>query len=151
VRASTEVVHEGGVDWLNTLRRGERRWVKQFQFAGFFWLLAWWAASWHNRMVRQPVQHPHLRLPPLLPPPLPWAAFVDPSDVDDLFIGLVDMSNSTNSTLLVERSSRNCKGSFGMSCWAADVAWDLLNLTLSGRLIRYIPAAAPCHNTLQRT
>ena len=72
---------------------------------------------------------------------------VDPSDVEDLFSGLVGVSNSTNSTLVVERSNTNCKCSYGMSCWPADVAWDLLNLTLSGRLIKYIPAAAPCHNT----
>jgi hypothetical protein len=75
------------------------------------------------------------------------ASVVDPTDVESLFGDLVGISNSTNTTLLVDRSSENCKCTYGSSCWPADVAWDLLNLTLSGRLIKYIPAAAPCHNT----
>lgn len=32
------------------------------------------------------------------------------------------------------------------TCWPSDVAWAELNHTLSGHLVRSLPAAAPCHD-----
>jgi hypothetical protein len=72
----------------------------------------------------------------------------DPTLIENLFSPIV---NSTDdSTLLVERSgASDCKCYPGQACWPAQSAWDLLNLTLSGQLIKYVPAAAPCHNSFE--
>ena len=72
----------------------------------------------------------------------------DPTLIESLFSPIVDSTN--NSTLLVERSGdSDCKCYPGQACWPAQIAWDLLNLTLSGQLIKYVPAAAPCHNSFE--
>jgi hypothetical protein len=71
----------------------------------------------------------------------------DLSLIESLFSPIVNSTD--NSTLLVERNNNNCKCYPGEACWPAPIAWDLLNLTLSGQLIKYTPAAAPCHNNFE--
>lgn len=71
----------------------------------------------------------------------------DTSLIENLFAPVVNTTD--NSTLVVARNNNGCKCYPGQWCWPTQIAWDLLNLTLSGQLIKYVPAAAPCHNTFE--
>lgn len=44
-----------------------------------------------------------------------------------------------------ESSSPNCKCVPSLPCWPSSSVWNELNATLSGKLIRNVPLAAPCY------
>ncbi|KAF3023662.1 hypothetical protein E8E14_013427 [Neopestalotiopsis sp. 37M] len=48
-------------------------------------------------------------------------------------------------TLASNSSSSVCKCFPGDACWPSQTEWDLLNTTVSGRLVATIPLGSPCH------
>jgi hypothetical protein len=73
------------------------------------------------------------------------SAVVDPLDIEDLFSSVIVDDDTTNSTLKSRSTKCKCYGTD--NCWPSKLAFSLLNITIGGRLISYVPAAAPCHNT----
>jgi hypothetical protein len=45
--------------------------------------------------------------------------------------------------------SYSCKCYEGDKCWPSVSAWDALNSTVGGRLVKFVPHAAVCHNTFE--
>ncbi|ETS81059.1 hypothetical protein PFICI_06061 [Pestalotiopsis fici W106-1] len=49
-------------------------------------------------------------------------------------------------TLAANSSSTPCKCFPGDACWPSQTQWDLLNTTVSGRLVATTPLGSPCHD-----
>lgn len=47
------------------------------------------------------------------------------------------------------RSSYSCKCYEGERCWPNVSAWNALNSTVGGRLLKFVPHAAVCHNEFE--
>lgn len=49
------------------------------------------------------------------------------------------------------RPGLKCKCYDGDSCWPSAAAWDSLNASVDGNLVKVVPLAAVCHNTFEGT
>ena len=43
----------------------------------------------------------------------------------------------------------SCKCYEGDACWPSNSAWNTLNSTVGGRLLKFVPTAAVCHNKFE--